>query len=136
MKKDINSLEKIQRKATKLVPCLKKKSYEYRLKEFKLTSLETRRKRGDLIEFYKIVNDLDIVELTNKLESRKTTGPSENLRHKGEYFMEPVSKLAARDKFFVNRVVTSWNRLPEEIRKAKSLNCFKAGLDRLKEFSS
>ena len=101
----------------------------------KLSTIEGRKQIEHSIEPLG-VNDLDIVELTNKLESRKTTGPSENLRHKGEYFMEPVAKLAARDKFFVNRVVTSWNRLPEEIRKAKSLNCFKAGLYRLKEFSS
>ena len=58
-KKDIDKLEKIQHKATKLVPKIKKKCYEYRLAEMRLTTLETRRKRGDLIKFYKIINGID-----------------------------------------------------------------------------
>jgi hypothetical protein len=135
LSQDIRSLEKIQRKATKLVPSLKKKPYSFRLEKFKLTTLETRRKRGDLIEFYKIANKLDIVEFSNKIENKKATGPSGNLRHMGEFVREPVAKLVAREEFFVNRVIPSWNKLPEEVRKAKSLNCFKAGLDRLVDFS-
>ena len=52
-------LENVQHRATRLVPGLKKESYEVRLKALKL---EVRRKRGDLIEFYKILNVLDSVE--------------------------------------------------------------------------
>ena len=44
LKKDIEKLENIQYKATRLVPKLRKKSYEYRLKELKLRTLEVRRK--------------------------------------------------------------------------------------------
>ena len=44
LKKDIEKLENIQHRATRLVPKLRKKSYEYRLKESKLTILKVRRK--------------------------------------------------------------------------------------------
>ena len=40
---------------------LKKENYEVRLRELRLTTLEIRRKRGDFIEFCKILNGLDSV---------------------------------------------------------------------------
>ena len=48
-KKHIDELERIQRRATKLIPDLKNLCYERRLLECRLTTLETRRLRGDLI---------------------------------------------------------------------------------------
>ena len=49
-------LEKIQSKATKLITGLRDLSYEERLKACGLTTLETRRLRGDQIEVFKILN--------------------------------------------------------------------------------
>ena len=46
-KKDTDTLERIQRRATKMIPELRDFSYEERLKECDLTTLETRRLRGD-----------------------------------------------------------------------------------------
>ena len=51
-KKDIYTLERIQSRATKMIPELRDLSYEERLKECGLTTLETRRLIGDQIEVF------------------------------------------------------------------------------------
>ena len=60
MKKDMEKLENIQHRATRLVPNLRKKGYEFRLKKLRLSTLEIRR-RGDLIQFYKVQMDHESV---------------------------------------------------------------------------
>ena len=52
-KKDIDKLERIQRRATKMIPELRDLSYESCLLQFGLTTLETRRLRGDQIKCLK-----------------------------------------------------------------------------------
>ena len=56
--KDISALEKVQRRATKLIPEYKDLQYEERLQRLKLFPLVKRRLRGDMITTYKIINGL------------------------------------------------------------------------------
>ena len=55
MVKDVEVLEKVQQRATQWVQGLKNKCYTDRLRTLNLTTLAKRRRRGDLIEVYKIV---------------------------------------------------------------------------------
>ena len=54
LQKDIDLIEGVQRRATKMIPNLKNKTYEERLNNLQLTTLETRRLRGDSIEVFEI----------------------------------------------------------------------------------
>ena len=56
LRKDVDMFDKIQRRATKLIPGLRDQTYEERLNECGLTTLEMRRLRRDQIEVFKILN--------------------------------------------------------------------------------
>ena len=58
----IDMLEKIQRRATQLIPGLRDLTDEERLKECGLTTLETLRLRGDQIEVFKIFNGYENID--------------------------------------------------------------------------
>ena len=55
-KKDIKTLEKVQRRATKLVPAVRHLKYPERLRLLDITTLADRRIRGDAIQYFKIKN--------------------------------------------------------------------------------
>ena len=63
LRKDIDMLEEIQRRATKLIRGLRGLRYEERLKECGLTTVETRRLRGGgQIEVFKILNGYENID--------------------------------------------------------------------------
>ena len=59
---DIDMLERVQRRATKLIQKLRDISFEMRKRECGLTTLETRILRGDQIEVYKILNGYENID--------------------------------------------------------------------------
>ena len=63
LRKDVDMLEKIQRRATKLIPELRDLTYEERLKECELTTLETRKdKGGSNRSVFKILNGYENID--------------------------------------------------------------------------
>ena len=62
---DINIVERVQRRATKMANGCRYLSYDERLTKFKLTNLVKRRLRGDLIQFFKIIKGLGEVNFIN-----------------------------------------------------------------------
>ena len=69
-KKDIDVLERVQRRATKMIPKLMNISYEMRLKKCGLTILETRRLRYQ-IEVFKILNGYKNIDRNSLSRLRK-----------------------------------------------------------------
>ena len=69
-RKDIDTLERIQRRATKIIPELRYLSYEERVKVCGLTTLETMRLR-DQIEVFKIMNGYENIDRNIYFHSRK-----------------------------------------------------------------
>ena len=67
----IYTFKRILRRATKMIPELRNLSYEERLKECGLTTLETRRLRGDQIEVFKILNGYENIDRIFFSHSRK-----------------------------------------------------------------
>ena len=123
--KDIDLLEKVQRRATKLLPSLSNLPYESRLEKLDLYSLYCRRKRGDLIETYKILNGYYDIDSTSFFTFSNTT-TTRGHHHK---LFRYQSRLLLRHNFFTNRVVSSWNSLPEHVVSAPSVALFKKKLD-------
>ena len=73
LKRNINSVEKVQQRFTKRIVGMDKASYEERLKILKLPSLEYRRLRGDMIETYKILHELyDTASISSLLKINNT----------------------------------------------------------------
>ena len=111
-----------------MITPLRKLLYEQRLKECELTTLEERRKRGDLLETHKIMHGLE------KIPEDTFFARADTLR--GGHIMKIYKERSRREprrNFFSQRVVIPWNALPEKVVSSKTMRLFKIEYDKCGE---
>ena len=109
----------------KMIKGLEYLSYEERLSDLGLFSLEKRRLRGDLINVYKYLRCGGQSGEGRDFSAAcgdRTRGNGQKLRH-GKFHIN-VCKI-----FFAVRVTERWNRLPREVVESPSLEIFRTHLD-------
>lgn len=126
-KQDIDILERVQRRFTRLIPELQGMSYEERLTLLELPSLEERRTMTDLVQCYRFWREIDFSPEPLFKEDHKKSATRTSAKSN---FSKEVPKLDLRKNFFTQKVVNHWNNLPMEVQNAPSLNVFKTKLKR------
>ena len=107
------------------LPELRDLSYEERLMECGLTTLETRRLRGDQIEVFKVLNEYENI-YRNMFFSLKKDSRTRGHEVK---LVKDQCRLNIRKYSFSQRTVNEWNKLSTDCITTSSVNMFKNKVD-------
>ena len=104
--------------------------YEERLKKLSLSTLMYRRNRMDMIQVFKIVQNIDDISMNGLFEfsDTQTRGNSKKLK-------KPRALKTFRMNSFCVRTINQWNSLPDDIVNSKTVLCFKTKYDRFMGFN-
>ena len=116
------------------MPCLRPLTAEQRLAAIGIQSLAERRRRGDLIQYYKIyhgINKVNFIKPATLAPSLSQLGPAGGLRGTAHRIEAPLTdNCAARLHFLPNRVAADWSALTSKIINSPTTNIFKNNLDK------
>ena len=128
-KGDIDFIERVQHRATK-IGNLKSLKYEERLEVLELPTLENRRRRGDLIQMFKLSKGYDIINFHNPLAYFERYTRGHDMKVRREQLKDNQSRFGnIRHHFFANRVTNDWNCLPQDVINSTTINVFKNKID-------
>ena len=118
-------LDKVWRRAMKMIRGLEHLPCENRLRELGLLNLDKRRLQGDHIAAFQYLKGT----YRKAGEGLFIRACSNRMRGNGFRLEKGRFRLDIRKKFFTVRVVRHWNKLPREAVDAPFLEAFKARLD-------
>ena len=125
-----DSIEGVQRRATSMLPGMSDKAYGERLRALKLTTLRSRRWRGDMIEVYKTLHKVYEPIVAPSLTLRADQPGRAALRQHPLTLLTQRSNNRLRQNVFNRRVIPVWNCLSDNSKDAPSVDAFKARIDR------
>jgi ribonuclease P/MRP protein subunit RPP40 len=108
-----------------MIRALRDKTYEERLDILGLTTLKTRRVRGDLIEVFKMFKGLEDISRKHFFELARI---SQLRGHRFKLFKRRFNS-DVRKYSFSQRIIEEWNGLPEELIDCKTVSNLKKKLD-------
>ena len=112
LKRDQDAIERIQRRATKLVPELRDLPYATRLQQLNLPTLKYRRRRADLIECYRIMTNQHSIDgqcHCSLCPNKQMLQLSANTRTRGHiYKLKTQIAIGSRRPFFSTRVTLEY----------------------------
>jgi hypothetical protein len=125
LKKDVNLLEGVQRRATKMVNGMRQLPYEERLRNLGLLPLNKRFERGDAIETFKIVKGIEDIDMGSFFSTR----PNEHgTRGHAMMLAKEQCRLDIRKNFFSQRSVNTFNACPPSAVACDTVLAFKKAI--------
>ena len=126
LRRDIDKIEKIQRRATKMIPEIRNHSYHQRIQDLDLISLVQRRLQGQLIEVLKYLIEFTTASARGlfafDLNDRK--------RNNGAKLIVKHFNISVAQQFYPIKITSTWNVLPSEVVSSRTVNSFKNSLDK------
>ena len=124
MKKDINAIERVQRRFTKTIRGLHDLPYEARLRELHALSMQNRRLFADMVFTFKALHGMVQYPAADiGLNKQRTTTKGSGVR-----LVQRRTVSKASSAMFAVRVPSAWNQLPLTVTGSKSLATFKRSL--------
>jgi hypothetical protein len=122
---DKASLEKIQQHAVKMVSGLKGVTYEERITELGLPTLEERRHQSDMAMVHKILQGPGQLDHTVWFE-KAGEGPRATRSGADPNSLKIVhGRLEVRRNFFSERVISDWNKIPKDVKSILKTDSFR-----------
>ena len=132
LKYNMDAVERVQRRATKMLQTLTDLSYTQRLEKLKLETLAYRRQRADLLETYRImhgIHDIDQSCHCSVCPDKKMFPPTLAERNRGHQMKVQIQHATGlRKHYFSSRTAHLWNNLSSKTISSKNINIFKNNL--------
>ena len=118
LRRDIDKIYKIQRRATNMIPEIRKHSYHQRIQDLDLISLVQRRLRGQIIEVFKYLNRLTTASSRGLIDYNL----NDRTRNNGAKLIVKHFNTSVAQHFYPIKITTTWNTLPSQVVSSRTVN--------------